>query len=123
MKNITSKRTPGQRSTAQKALFVTLISVGVLIVAAGSLYALEKARITNLVKDPLYVSDEEKAEEATKNDPTTGNKDDGTVIDGVDSNKNPDDIPESTSMAISIKSAVQTSGVIKANVSITNNAN
>ena len=107
------------RGTAQsKVLRIVLISAAVLVIASGSLYALEKTRITNIVKDPFYTSEQQKNEQATKNDPTTKDKGNNTSVEGVDTNKTTNEVPESKNLAISVKSISQSSGSVTAKISI-----
>lgn len=119
MKNISSKK---PLTTRRKLLRIIAIAVVAALVIGGSLYALEKSRITNVIKDPFYTSDEQKAEDATKNDPTNNGKGGEANTDGVDSNKTTDEIPQSTTISISLDSTTQSSGNVVAKVSIKNNS-
>lgn len=114
MKKISTQR----NVTRSKLLRTAFIASLVLVLAGGSLYALEKTRVTNIVKDPFYVSEEQKNEQATKDDPTTKNKGNNTSVEGVDTNKTTNEVPESKSIAISIKSINQSSGSVTAKISI-----
>ena len=119
MQNISSKKTLSRRS---KFLRIISICFAALLLIGGGLYALEKTRVTNIVQDPFYVSDEQKTEDATKNDPTNNGKGDAMNTEGVDSNKSTDDIPQSTTASISINSTTQSSGTISTDISIENNS-
>lgn len=104
----------------KKILIIIAVILAVLIVAAGTLFALEKQRVTDFVKDPFYVSDFEKSEEQTKNDPTTQDKESVGSTPGVDQNKSTDQIPISSESSLRISNSSSSVSSVTVEVAITN---
>jgi len=103
-------------------LVIVVISVSVLLLIGAVLFVLEKNRITNFFTDPFYTSEQEKTENATKDDPTFDNKDNLTPTEGVDGNKTTDQIPLSTDMSVALDSIQQTATTVTSKATVTNPA-
>jgi hypothetical protein len=119
MKNISSK----SYVSGSKKLITTLGIIFLLLLISGvTLFVLEKTRVTNFVKDPFYVTEQEKSEEATKSDPTTNLKNSSEDVDGVDPNKPTDQIPTSLTISIAIDQIQQTAETVTVTTNIRNSA-
>lgn len=108
--------------TNKKTLFtVALVAVAL---ALFSIYALEKSRVTDFIKDPFYKPsaselEQRKIDAANKTDNSLAGKDDiADKTDGVDSSKDTSQIPISENYSITIKSVTQTSGTVSITAAI-----
>lgn len=97
-----------------RSIFIFSI-ISIVLIAAG-IFTLEKTGITNIFGDSKNI---QTTEEATKNDPTSGTKEDIHSVDGVNANQNTDEVPytENMSLQLSVVKNTNQSVVVSATIS------
>ncbi|MCK9540299.1 hypothetical protein [Dokdonella sp.] len=109
MKHIESKN-------KSKIIIITLL---ILVVITAIIFALEKTRTTNFIKDPFYAPsaaelEQQRIDRVNLNDKSLGNKGDiKNAQDGVDTSKDTSQIPIAHSFTISIDKITQQDGAVK----------
>ncbi len=104
-----------QKRSKKKIIYIAL---AVIVVLAASLFVLEKTRTTNFLTNPFYKKsafevEQQKKDQANKNDPTIGNK--GTAegsSQGFDATKNTSQIPDTDEFTITLDSFKQANGAV-----------